>query len=540
MKKPLLLFLAIITGFLSTTQAQTWQWAKQSIGDGHDYGYDIDTDSEGNSYVTGTFQPPSVIIGADTLYASTSFNSGFFVAKYDPQGTPLWARTISGVAGMNSTGIRLNATHDEVLVTGYFKSVGAISFGSDTISSVSTMFDVYLAKYDTSGQSMWAVNAGASAWNGQINYDVDLDANGNSYVAGTFEDTTYLKKFDPSGTELWNRRFSGGTFNTFFWSVDVNNAGESVVAGYFSNTSLLFDTLMVPLNSAGFTIILVKSDAQGNVKWVKNDGQMPSLYKPHVALDAQDYIYVTGYFNGSTCVFGSTVLSNQGADDIFLVKYSPAGALQWAQSAGGYHYDQGIGIATDLQSNCYITGLFRAIAAFGTHMLFNNGDPDIFVAKYDGAGNALWAKQAGGSLVDNGNAIAVDDSANCYVTGRFTSPTPTFDNITLQNSSPQFNPYDFFVARLGTDTITGIPEPVVNSSLIVYPNPLVTESELVLAQGIGEHTCELFDMRGSLLRKIEFHGNRTTIQRGLLAPGMYLLRVHSKNSSAEMLLTVID
>src|SRR4029079_2974877 len=173
--------LLILLPIMANSQAPAWQWAKQSIGEGHDYGFNIDTDHDGNSYVTGTFQPPFAVFGMDTLYATTSFNSGFFIAKYDRNGNALWAKTISGNAGMNATGIRLNRNSDEVLVTGYFKSTGYISFGTDSIVSTS-FFDVYLAKYDTSGNSLWTINAGKSAWNGSINFDLGLDNSGNTYL----------------------------------------------------------------------------------------------------------------------------------------------------------------------------------------------------------------------------------------------------------------------------------------------------------------------------------------------------------------------
>ena len=519
------------------SQAPVWQWAKQSVGDGHDYGISIDTDSEGNSYVTGTFQPPSVVIGNDTLTATTTFNSGYYVAKYDPDGNAVWARTISGQATMNSTGISLNSTNDELVVTGYYKSIGYINFGSDSITSGTSFFESYITKYDSAGNSIWTSNGGPSAWNGQINFEVRLDASGNSYMAGTFEDSIYLKKFDPAGTELWFRKFSGNMSNTFFWSLDVNAAGESVVAGYFANTSLVIDTITIALNSNGYTIVLVKSDAQGHVLWAKNDGQVASLYKPDIALDNSGNFYITGYFNGSTCIFDTTTLYNQGVDDIFLVKYNTSGDVQWAQSAGGFHFDQGMGIATDQQNSCYITGLFRSVASFGPHFVFNNGDPEIFVAKYDASGNALWAKQAGGDLVEYGSAIAIDDSTNCYITGCFTSPSPSFDMVTLQNSSPQWNPYDLYIAKLGADNFTGIPE-MATPSVIVYPNPLVTESVVFIPGGKGEHTFELYDIRGALLHHSKFYGNQVTIQRENLSPGIYVLRVISTQEVSDILMMV--
>ena len=60
---------------------------------------------------------------------------------------------------------------------------------------------------------------------------------------------------------------------------------------------------------------------------------------------------------------------------------------------------------------------------------------DVFVAKYDPIGGLIWAKTAGGALLDQGYDIATDASGNSYVVGAIQTngiyPTVTFDGITL-------------------------------------------------------------------------------------------------------------
>ena len=44
---------------------------------------------------------------------------------------------------------------------------------------------------------------------------------------------------------------------------------------------------------------------------------------------------------------------------------------------------------------------------------------DIFVAKYDSSGKALWANRMVERGWDRGSDVAVDPAGNCYVTGGF-------------------------------------------------------------------------------------------------------------------------
>jgi len=78
--------------------------------------------------------------------------------------------------------------------------------------------------------------------------------------------------------------------------------------------------------------------------------------------------------------------------------------------------------------------------------LTNRGYTDMFIVKFDAAGNVVWAKSAGNSSYDFGYSVAVDKSGGCYVMGGFDSPTITFDSTTLTNSNNYTN-LDMFVVN---------------------------------------------------------------------------------------------
>ena len=84
----------------------------------------------------------------------------------------------------------------------------------------------------------------------------------------------------------------------------------------------------------------------------------------------------------------------------------------WTQQLGTSANDIAQGIATDSSGNVYVTGYTQG-ALDGS----NAGYDDLFVVKYDSAGDRKWTKQLGTSSRDDATGIATDSSGNVYVTG---------------------------------------------------------------------------------------------------------------------------
>ena len=56
-----------------------------------------------------------------------------------------------------------------------------------------------------------------------------------------------------------------------------------------------------------------------------------------------------------------------------------------------------------------------------------------------------WARSASGTGQDEGMGISTDPWGNTYITGYFSSPTITFDTITLINAG--FPNHDIFIVK---------------------------------------------------------------------------------------------
>ena len=167
-----------------------------------------------------------------------------------------------------------------------------------------------------------------------------------------------------------------------------------------------------------------------------------------VATDPSGNIFIAGYFTSTTVTFGSFSLTNAGSQDIYLVKYDASGNVLWAKSAGGTGYDDAYSVATDFSGNVYITGMFSSPSiTFDTVTIPNLSGANMYLAKYDANGNALWARNTSGAGYQSGQSVATDNTGNVYVAGIFVSPTIVFGGTTLNNAGG----HDLFLAKYKND-----------------------------------------------------------------------------------------
>ncbi len=110
-------------------------------------------------------------------------------------------------------------------------------------------------------------------------------------------------------------------------------------------------------------------------------------------------------------------------------------AWNWARSGAGNGSVEGSAVTTDPSGNIYVSGYYSSdVMTIGSVTLQNLGLSfnDGYLAKYDPAGNLLWAQRFGGSSNDRGTSVTTDKAGNVYLTGYFYSPTIIFGKDTLQ------------------------------------------------------------------------------------------------------------
>ena len=441
---------------LCNAQNPNWQWAKPAGSTVWEIGNAIVVDASGNAYVTGYFQGTSSF---DTIVLTSAGIWDMFVAKYDQDGAIIWAKRAGSPNTAVGYGISVDALGN-VYVTGYFQSTA--SFDTIVLNSAGT-WDIFITKYDSSGNAVWAKRAGGLA--GDIGFAISTDDAGNSYVTGHFQGTAdfgtfsmtspgpliediFIAKYDPLGNVIWVSQ-AGGPDDDNAFAISIDNSGNSYITGEFDGTAT-FDT--ITLTAPGFPnkdMFVAKYDPSGNVDWANNAGGISGDRGSGIGVDNAGKTYVTGIFT-NTAFFDTITLNSPGSSDMYIVKYDVQGNVQWAKQAGAAGvWDYGLALDVDAWGNAYITGSFQGTASFDLTTLTSAGLNDIFVAKYDSSGSLSWAVQGGGSGQDEGNGIAINPCDNVYITGYFQN-TAVFDTITISSAGSS----DIFTAKLGAAPVT--------------------------------------------------------------------------------------
>jgi gliding motility-associated-like protein len=280
-----------------------------------------------------------------------------------------------------------------------------------------------------------------------VPWGVATDTAGNIFVAGGYRGTTTIgttllnagfnrpwsafciAKYNATGNVLWAKTSvtKPNTSWCFAYSVATDKAGNAYATGMFFD-SMSFGAYTI--SSAAPNVFLVKYDGNGNVLWVRTSTGSTNATGNYVAVDASGNPYITGQFYNSIS-FGAQTLTNGGSSgNAFITKYDANGNALWARSPTGSTYSiNGTGLAADNVGNIYATGNYNTNTSisFGTFALANGNTRNMYLVKYDGNGNALWATNAliasSTSAISNtpalGEYLTTDNAGNVYVTGNY-------------------------------------------------------------------------------------------------------------------------
>lgn len=536
--------------FLAAQTAPTWQWAKSAGDSSHQQGNSIVTDVFGNIYAAGTFYGS---ITFDTLTLNANGFSDLFLAKYNSNGSMFWVRQLGG---NNNEGIYFNPITTDMLGNIYFTGTfcsDSIVFDTITLYSSGPLCDMFVVKYDSSGNVVWAKGTANSTA-----YAITMDKTDNIIITGgtsspnfTFDTVAiaspangfYILKCDSAGHGIWARIVYGNNFDASLLII-TDNYNNIYVTGWFDSDSIFFDSTVL-YTAGGRDMFIAKYDSSGNLLWAKKAGEIDDEDAYDITIDPLDNIYVSGDFWSDSIVFDSFILYKSSAmpfsSDMFLVKYDTSGNVLWAKNTSGADNAWGISVCTGTLGDVYLAGYFIGDSIiFGSLMLSNVGEQDIFLVKYDGSGNVLWVKGAGGLNDDGAFGVAFDINTNIYVNGFFQSATINFGSTMLTNFDSSANSIDAFIAKLDA-TIGIIQHPNQISNIQISPNPFTDELRVISNQfpnktgQVGDKAeIKIFDITGKEILHQKTSAAETKINTAHLAPGFYVVNYKEGDKSMNM------
>jgi hypothetical protein len=490
--------LVILLGFLFSLQCYSQRWLWAVGGDNFSDSWGLAIDGNTDTYITGSYL--DTIRFNTTLLKDTNYQT--FLVKFDPNGNVKWGASSHGINPSGwSEGIEAACDKsNNVIICGVFGDT--VIIGNDTLRSSSSPYvdDIYLAKFNSNGNLIWAWQSTAPS----TNYGVDLattvvtDKFKNIYMAGTYTDTTtfglytfntstqndaFLTKFDSNGNVQWVASSVAASFycEAVSYGSTVDDSGNIYVTGLFVDTvSFGAYTLMTnqPFSQYYSTgeIYLVKYDKTGNVLWAwQSQGVSGYSIGYSVLTDKAQNVYMTGTIHDSV-FFGPYHLkgntSSSISADIVLAKFSPNGQLQWAHPSYSDSGDWGgYSLYKDTLNHIYFSGggenttrlAHVSFAGINFNIPPNSSSEPSFIMKLDTSGYSLCSSMVTGGGDDMNSVVCNPSGTNVYFSGDIEDTTIfTHDTLPAYSEFPFIARWQPCQCRLGNINIQSTSDSVCN------------------------------------------------------------------------------
>ena len=270
----------------------------------------------------------------------------FYLVKLNSLGDTLWTSTYGGT-GMERAYAVQQTTDGGYILAGYTASFGA------------GLEDFYLVKTDSNGDTLWTQTYGGVGTDWA--YSACQTTDGGYILAGyTAPDEysptwVYLVKTDQDGDTLWTRAIRRNP--TFYFDmayyIQQTTDGGYIFAGQTPDAGTISTA----------DILVGKTDAQGEVEWIRNFGGSEDEDMAFQIRQTPDNGYI---FVGYTSCWGA------GGMDTYLVKLDSAGTMMWSQTYGGFANEIGYAVCLTTDGG-YVTA--------GYTYSFGAGNSDMWVIK---------------------------------------------------------------------------------------------------------------------------------------------------------------
>jgi hypothetical protein len=337
----------------------------------------IIVDGENNIICIGTYRD-SVLIGTTTLIQST-VNNGNFVAKFDNTGNFLWVK--DGTEFITQfgtiTALERNGINNILIGISDYPTESKILMLDSNGSIVSSIVQTEVATV-----SDLDIDVSENIWVTGFTFQGSVSFNGLNIIA-PFSYNEYVVNYNSSGTAQWVRFIQDITAQDF--NIETDNTGNAFLSGnLYDSTS--FGNLHANGPQWVYDYFVTKINPDGDFIWLKeippgnNLGDATTGNTNFLSCNENGDSYITGFFRGEINFGNGLSLSSIGGGDVFLISYDADGEVQWAKAAGSNSYDQGSGIITDNNGNCYITGLVSENSVFDT-ISVSGGYKNLYLAK---------------------------------------------------------------------------------------------------------------------------------------------------------------
>jgi len=292
----------------------------------------IETDSQGNVIVTGTFIG-SIQIGDMILNSYNPFRKAIYITKIHRDGNVLWAKT----GGDNTDCVVTFLSRDSEDNIIFSINSGGFTYESNEITG-----GPFILKVDKEGKFIWHISRWVGNASGDYSYPlINLDNEDNLIVAS---DPWFLplalQKFDKNGILIAENRFSQPqALDIFLHNCTVDSDGNVYLAVSFNAELRINDTIIYGRDN----IAIIKFNNNLQYIWVRNIGDLAKQNVIGCEYFDDGLIWITGAYeiqNGKDSLdFGGKSLGRNPEGNRFIATFTPNGNINFvAPLVGGQGY----------------------------------------------------------------------------------------------------------------------------------------------------------------------------------------------------------
>ena len=360
----------------SPTFAVSAAWTRQFGTAGEELVGGIAQDSGGFTVVGTT--------GGSLARQLQGANDGF-IRRYDRSGKVLWTRQF-GTGGQD---MAVDVAADGAGLTVVGVTDGSFTGGTTTPGTD----DLFVRRYDRNGNHLWTRQFGTTK--DEDAGAIAADATGIIVVGTTWgtlagssapdDADALVRRYDRAGKVVWTRQFGTAEGDTAD-AVSIDAAGFTVGGGT--------DGDLGRKNAGPFTDMYVRRfTAAGATAWTRQWGQKGDDQTLSLAADGSG-ITAVGYTHADP--YGNE------ASQAFIRRYDRSGKVVFGKIFGSTASEIAWGVAAD-SAAITVTGY-----TYGSMDAQNKGSFDVFVRRYDRAGNVVWKRQFGTTSADLALDVAAD------------------------------------------------------------------------------------------------------------------------------------
>ncbi len=390
------------------------EWQKTLGGTGDERGYAIQQTMGGGYIVAGTMSSNDGDV--------SGYHGGvtdIWIVKLNVDGNIEWQKALGGTSGdyiLNKNSIQ-QTTDGGYIVAGFtWSNDGDVSGNHDG-------FDIWIVKLSAVGNIEWQKALGGSG--NEISNAIQQTMDGGYIVAGytnsndgdvsgihgsgsgTYSDDYWIIKLSAEGNIEWQKALGGSGY-------EISNAiqqtmdGGYIVAGYTSSNDG-----DVSGNHGISDIWIVKLSAVGNIEWQKALGGTDNDQGYAIQQTTDGGYIVAGY----TSSIDGDVSGNHGTGytyEYWIVKLSAEGNIEWQKALGGSGNEISNAIQQTMDGGYIVAGY---TSSNDGDVSGNHGISDIWIVKLSAVGNIEWQKALGGTDNDQGYAIQQTTDGGYIVAG---------------------------------------------------------------------------------------------------------------------------